>query len=133
MKKCTKHGVNSIAFPSIGTGALRFPNDVVARIMVNEISNFLSSQKSTVLREVHLIIYMADTHKAFAKEVANLKSYDSSSKSEVATFIDSRSGHGQPVAASYPTATPSGSHATHSDPYTGQMYDVGVLKVQLVL
>ena len=132
MKKCTKHGVTSIAFPAIGTGALHFPNDVVARIMVNEISNFLSSQKSTVLREVHLIIYMADTHKAFEKEVANLKSYDISPKSDVATFIDSRNGHGQPVAASYPTAIPSGSHATHSDPSTGQMYDVGVLKVQLV-
>ena len=132
MKKCTKHGVNSIAFPSIGTGALRFPNDVVARIMVNEISNFLSSQKSTVLREVHLIIYMADTHKAFEKQVANLKSCDSSPKSDVATFIDSRSGQGQPVAASYPTATTKGSHAAHSDPSTGQMYDVGVLKVQLV-
>lgn len=38
-----QHGVRSIAFPSISTGAYRFPLDRAARIALTEISRFLES------------------------------------------------------------------------------------------
>ena len=70
MKEGDKLGVTSIAFPALGAGNLRFPPDVVAKIMVGEISHFLSSKKSTTLTAVHLVIFMKDTYQAFQKELA---------------------------------------------------------------
>ena len=69
MKECTKPGVTSIAFPALGAGNLNFPSDVVAKIMIGEISSFLSSKKSTTLTAVHLVIFMKDTYQAFQKEL----------------------------------------------------------------
>ena len=71
LKECTKLRVTSIAFPAIGTGNLGYPNDVVARVMVETISSFLSSHKSSTLNAVYLVTYMEDTHRAFQQELAN--------------------------------------------------------------
>ena len=69
LKECTKLGVTSIAFPAIGTGNLRYPNDTVARIMVETISSFLSSHKSSTLNAVYLVIFMTDTYHSFQQEL----------------------------------------------------------------
>ena len=73
LKECTKLGVTSIAFPALGAGNLRFPSDVVARIMVGEVGNFMSTHKNTPLTAVHFVIFMADTHQAFLRELAGSK------------------------------------------------------------
>lgn len=58
----------SIAFPAIGTGNLRYPSHVVARIMVGTISDYLKShQGSTLIETVKLVIFMKDIHKEFEK------------------------------------------------------------------
>ncbi len=41
-----QHGIKSIAFPSISTGAYRFPLDRAARIAVSETKRFLEQNKS---------------------------------------------------------------------------------------
>ena len=74
LKECTKLRMTSIAFPAIGTGNLCYPNDVVARIMVDAISSFLSSHKSSTLNAVYLVIFMTDTHLAFQQELAKQRS-----------------------------------------------------------
>ena len=61
----------SVAIPSIGTGNLRFSNDVVARITVEEAITYLSSQKRGSLEFVHLVIFMDDTYKAFKKVLSS--------------------------------------------------------------
>ena len=61
----------SIAIPSIGTGNLRFPNDVVAKITVEEAITYLSSQKRGSLEFVHLVIFMDDTYKVFKKVLSS--------------------------------------------------------------
>jgi poly [ADP-ribose] polymerase 10/14/15 len=61
----------SVAIPSIGTGNLRFPNDVVAKITVEEAISYLSSQKRGSLEFVHLVIFMDDTYKAFKKVLSS--------------------------------------------------------------
>lgn len=71
LKECSSRGAASIAFPSIGTGNLHFPNDVVASIMVDEIVNSLSSQKSSSIKTVHLVIFMPDTFQAFQQVLGN--------------------------------------------------------------
>ena len=80
LKECTKLGVTSIAFPAIGTGNLGYPNDVVARVMIEAISSFLSA-KSSKLNAVYLVTYMTDTYQAFQKELANQRLTPESSDS----------------------------------------------------
>ena len=55
----------SIAIPSIGTGNLRFPKEVVAKITVEEAIRFLSTKKTCSLEFVHLVIFMEDVYRAF--------------------------------------------------------------------
>ena len=74
LKECIKLRMTSIAFPAIGTGNLCYPNDVVARIMVEAVSSFLSSHKSSTLNMVYLVIFMTDTHLAFQQELAKQRS-----------------------------------------------------------
>lgn len=74
MKECIKLKMTSIAFPAIGTGNLRFPNNVVAKLMVEAILSFLSSHKNSRFKAVYLVIFMADTHRAFQQELAQLNS-----------------------------------------------------------
>ena len=61
----------SVAIPSIGTGNLRFSNDVVARITIEEAITYLSSQKRGSLEFIHLVIFMDDTYKAFKKVLSS--------------------------------------------------------------
>ena len=61
----------SVAIPSIGTGNLHFPNDVVAKITVEEAITYLSSQKRGSLEFVHLVIFMDDTYKEFKKVLSS--------------------------------------------------------------
>ena len=61
--------MSTVAFPSIGTGNLSFPNDVAAKIIVSEICCYLSSNTHSSIRTVHLVIYMPDTYQAFQVEL----------------------------------------------------------------
>lgn len=55
-----KHGLATIAFPSISTGVYRFPMDRAVRIALREILAFLS--KSRVLQKVTLVCFGADAY-----------------------------------------------------------------------
>lgn len=50
-----QHGIRSIAFPSISTGAYGFPMDRAARIAVKEVKGFLS--RNTALGKVLLVYF----------------------------------------------------------------------------
>jgi len=65
-----EHGIHSIAFPSISTGAYGFPMDRAARIAVREIRKGLEENKS--LREVRLVCFgksALEIHEQAVKEV----------------------------------------------------------------
>src|SRR5215471_3822556 len=47
-----QHGINSVAFPSISTGAYGFPMDRAAKIAVRETVQFLARSQSTEVRLV---------------------------------------------------------------------------------
>ena len=80
LEQCSSLRVSSIAFPSIGTGNLRYPDDVVAKCIVDEVITFLSSHQSTSLKVVHLVIYMQKTYQAFQSA---LSKWTSPSSTEV--------------------------------------------------
>jgi len=87
MKECIKLKMTSIAFPAIGTGNLRFPDNVVAKLMVEAILSFLSSHKNSSFEAVYLVIFMADTHRAFQQELAQLKSAPGTSYSSTPSSL----------------------------------------------
>ena len=120
LKECTKLRMTSIAFPAIGTGNLCYPNDVVARIMVEAVSSFLSSHKSSTLNTVYLVIFMTDTHLAFQQELAKQRStipetsympLASSPQENDTPRRSSRKRSSHPIAAS-PQTVPTGSQQT---------------------
>lgn len=80
LEQCSSLGVSSIAFPSIGTGNLRYPDNVVAKCIVDEVINFLSSHKTTSLKTVHLVIYMQKTYQAFQSALSKWTSSSSSNE-----------------------------------------------------
>ena len=68
MEECDKLKATSVAFPALGTGNLGFPDNVVADIMVNTISDYLEQQKGkTTLKKVILVIFLDKTCDAFKK------------------------------------------------------------------
>ncbi|KAF7215051.1 poly(ADP-ribose) polymerase family member 14-related sequence 1 isoform X3 [Nothobranchius furzeri] len=60
----------SISFPAIGTGNLGFPKDIVASLMLNNISDFSSQTQPKHLKKVAIILYPKDaqTIQEFIKE-----------------------------------------------------------------
>jgi poly [ADP-ribose] polymerase 10/14/15 len=53
--------LTSIAFPSIGTGNLKIPHDIVARVMLGAVVNFSATNgKHSSLRHVYIVVYEKD-------------------------------------------------------------------------
>ena len=75
-KECASRGMISIAVPSIGTGNLNFPKEVVAKITIDEAISFLSTKKRGSLEFVHLVIFMQDTYKAFQDVLSQYSSQE---------------------------------------------------------
>ena len=60
-----RHGIKSIAFPSISTGAYRFPIERAARIAAREICTFL--ERSDVVERVVLVCFGSEAEKVYRK------------------------------------------------------------------
>ena len=77
MKECDRLKASSVAFPSIGAGNLGFPPDVVARIMVDAVSNYLDKNKRTSVTSVLFVIFDDNVYKSFQNEVSSTQSTSS--------------------------------------------------------
>lgn len=62
-----KHSVKTIAFPSISTGAYRFPVNRAARIAVDEIKRFL--EKESGIEKVFMVCFDESTFNAYKELV----------------------------------------------------------------
>ncbi|MCD6337909.1 MAG: O-acetyl-ADP-ribose deacetylase [Verrucomicrobia bacterium] len=65
LKLAVEHGVRTIAFPSISTGAYRFPLDQAARIAIKECKAFLDQEPS--IEEVSLVCFGPAASDAYRK------------------------------------------------------------------
>jgi O-acetyl-ADP-ribose deacetylase (regulator of RNase III) len=61
LKLAVKHGIKTIAFPSISTGLYRFPVEQAARIALTETQQFLEENKT-----VEKVIFVCYGHDAFS-------------------------------------------------------------------
>ncbi|XP_040004959.1 poly(ADP-ribose) polymerase family member 14-related sequence 1 isoform X2 [Xiphias gladius] len=68
--KAEDTGLISISFPAIGTGNLGFPKDLVASLMLDEISAFSSNKQRKHLKKVVIVLYPGDaqTIQAFSQK-----------------------------------------------------------------
>jgi len=65
-----KHKLNSIAFPSISTGAYRFPIKRAARIAIKEITVNIESFKH--LKEIYIVLFDKNTYNIYKEEYENI-------------------------------------------------------------
>nr|KAG5699798.1 hypothetical protein BaRGS_013518 [Batillaria attramentaria] len=61
LTEASNSGHTSIAFPALGTGNMNYPRDVVARTMMDAVSQFQQATPTTSLREVRIVVYYKDT------------------------------------------------------------------------
>ncbi|KAM6398598.1 protein mono-ADP-ribosyltransferase PARP14 [Pluvialis apricaria] len=60
LQKTEELGLNSIAFPAIGTGGFGFPKTLVSELMFNVVFQFSSSHARKTLQEVHFFLSPGD-------------------------------------------------------------------------
>ncbi|XP_031698453.1 protein mono-ADP-ribosyltransferase PARP14-like [Anarrhichthys ocellatus] len=53
--------MTSLSFPAIGTGNLRFPRDVVSRVLLREVHSFSRRTTPLHLREVAVVVHPSDS------------------------------------------------------------------------
>ncbi|XP_019851552.1 PREDICTED: poly [ADP-ribose] polymerase 14-like [Amphimedon queenslandica] len=68
LDECTRLKVKSLSMPSIGAGNLKYPPDIVARVLIEEtVSFFQKNNGKTTLKLVHFVIYEQDIFEKFQK------------------------------------------------------------------
>ena len=71
LRLAVENDIRTIAFPSISTGAYRFPLERAARIAIGEISVFLKNDSS--IEKVLIVCFDKKTMKAYSTALKNLK------------------------------------------------------------
>lgn len=70
LELAAKNGIKTIAFPSISTGAYRFPLNRAAKIAIREILNFLKDNES--IEKVYMVCFDEKTMNAYAEALQEL-------------------------------------------------------------
>lgn len=63
LKLAAERGLKSISFPSISTGAYRYPLDEAAPIAISAVKEFLQQESS--IKEVYFVLYNNETYEAY--------------------------------------------------------------------
>lgn len=64
---CEKHDLKTIAFPSISTGAYKFPFEKAAQIALNTINEFLSESSS--IEKVTIVVFSEKDFNKYMREI----------------------------------------------------------------
>ncbi|MDP4092892.1 MAG: O-acetyl-ADP-ribose deacetylase [Bacillota bacterium] len=65
LELAVKNGIKTVAFPSISTGAYRFPLYRAAEIVVGEIKSFLEADR--ILEKVYMVCFDETTYQAYKR------------------------------------------------------------------
>ena len=74
MEECDRLKASSVAFPALGTGNLRFPYNVMAKIMVHKTYQYLQRHPNSSVKEISFYIFQDEILSAFQTEVEALMS-----------------------------------------------------------
>ena len=64
-----QHGIKTIAFPCISTGAYRFPFERATRIAVSEVGEFLEREKS--IEKIIFVCFLKGDYEGYQKVLGN--------------------------------------------------------------
>ena len=70
LKQAAEHGIKTVAFPSISTGAYRFPLDRATQIAIKEAMDFLGREPS--IEKVVFVCFGERAHSAYKKVLAEM-------------------------------------------------------------
>lgn len=70
LRLAVEHGIKTIAFPSISTGAYRFPVKRAAKIAINEIKHFLANDDS--IEKVYIVCFDPQTMDAYMEALSDV-------------------------------------------------------------
>jgi O-acetyl-ADP-ribose deacetylase (regulator of RNase III) len=73
LRLAVRHGIRTIAFPSISTGAYGFPMERAARIAVDEVRRFLTANPNALDR-VELVSFGKDAYERYRKILGERRS-----------------------------------------------------------
>ena len=74
MAECDQLKTSSVAFPALGTGGLKFPPDVAARILIQGAFQYLQKNPRTSVKKIIIVIYEDAVLSAFQNEVDSINS-----------------------------------------------------------
>jgi O-acetyl-ADP-ribose deacetylase (regulator of RNase III) len=72
MEVATEHGLRSIAFPSISTGAYGYPMDEAAPVALKATCDFLSAQGGSSLKLVRFVLYGWQAYQVYRRALVRL-------------------------------------------------------------
>lgn len=73
LELAAKHGCQSVAFPSLGTGAYRYPVDKAAQIALETVKRFIDENQNNPdfpLKEIRFVLFDDSTRRTFQKTAA---------------------------------------------------------------
>ena len=72
LEVAAEHGVDSVAFPAISTGAYGYPMDEAAQVALQTVLDYLHTQDSEGIRLVRFVLYGAQAYQVFQRVLSQL-------------------------------------------------------------
>lgn len=72
LEMATEHGIRSVAFPSISTGAYGYPMDAAAPIALQTVIDYLAAQDSDVIQFVRFVLYGSEAYHVYRRALTSL-------------------------------------------------------------
>jgi len=72
LEVATEHGVQSLAFPAISTGAYGYPLDEGALVALQTVIEYLSSQEDNAIRLVRFVLFGGQAYQVFQRALSQL-------------------------------------------------------------
>jgi O-acetyl-ADP-ribose deacetylase (regulator of RNase III) len=72
LEVATEHGVQSVAFPAISTGAYGYPIDEGARVALQTVIDYLSAQEDDGIRLVRFVLFSRHAYQVFQRVLSEL-------------------------------------------------------------
>jgi O-acetyl-ADP-ribose deacetylase (regulator of RNase III) len=72
LEVAAEHGVHSVAFPAISTGAYGYPMDEAAQVALQTAIEFLEAQEGDGIRLVRFVLYRNQAYQVFQRALSQL-------------------------------------------------------------
>jgi O-acetyl-ADP-ribose deacetylase (regulator of RNase III) len=72
LEVAAEHGVRSVAFPSISTGAYGYPTEEAAPVALKTVLGFLKAHKEAVIQQVRFVLYGPQAYGVYRRALTRL-------------------------------------------------------------